>query len=38
MGTNSYETGRLNLPFMGISTFGNPPASPTGMPSTPMMR
>lgn len=25
MGTNSYETGRLNLPFVGISTFGKNP-------------
>lgn len=23
--TNSYETGRLNLPFVGISTFGKRP-------------
>jgi hypothetical protein len=38
MGTNSYETGRSNLPFMGISTFGKTPASPTGMPPAPMLR
>jgi len=28
MGTNSYETGRLNLPFVGISTFGKNPYQP----------
>ena len=25
MSANSYETGRLNLPFVGISTFGKRP-------------
>ncbi len=28
MGSNSYETGRLNLPFVGISTFGKNPYQP----------
>ncbi|MFM7443616.1 MAG: arginase, partial [Tabrizicola sp.] len=26
--TNAYETGRLNLPFVGISTFGKNPYQP----------
>lgn len=28
MSSNSYETGRLNLPFVGISTFGKNPYQP----------
>ena len=28
MASNSYETGRLNLPFVGICTFGKYPYQP----------
>ena len=32
MSGHGYESGRLNLPFVGISTFGNDPMSKNGQP------